>query len=197
VALCKKLMKLVKWPGLLTVYGAPGSGKTNITLAFLKHFCKSKCVYASTNTALIPQRLYEIGFKDHMLDIITLHDYIDLVRLVLLRDIHVNDIIAIDPINTFAREAGPGYDAVAFSLAALRYLSDRLGLPIIVTAEVHLAKDSSDIRPVAEKPIMLWSHNVARLEKIKSGIYRFTLEKPLKATSYFEIVSRGIRWLQC
>jgi len=195
VALCKGFLEAISWPTLLTLYGGPAAGKTNLALEFVKRYCISSCLYAGISSAPIVERMQALGIDLDSVDIREISDYMDLVSLVVAYDFQKLDLAIIDPINRFAREGGVAFNATLFAIASLYSINERLGIPLVLIAEIH-TRDME--RPVAENAIYFWSRSVARLERVKdSDLRRIIVEKPHRYEAIFRITGRGIEWLTC
>jgi len=197
VALCKKVLDVLGWPTLLTIYGGPGSGKTNLALEFVKYYCISSCLYVSTQLAPTVERMSTLGINLRIILLRNVTDYVDLVDVLLRHNFHMFDLAVFDPINVFAREGGAGYSATLFALAALRRIHEVLGLPIILTAMVHRDPGAGEDRPLAENAIYFWSKGIARLEHVGGNLRRILIERPRSFEATFKISKGGIEWSTC
>lgn len=197
MTLCNKVIDALDWPTLLIIYGDAGSGKTNLALEFVKHYCISSCLYVGTQLTPIAERMNLLGIDLRTILLRSVTDYIDLVNTLLSHNFHRFDLVVFDPINIFAREGGVGYNTTLFVLASLRHIHEVLGLPIVLTAIVHKDPETNENRPVAENAIYFWGKGIARIERIKGNLRRIWIERPRTFEATFRISRGGIEWVTC
>ncbi len=198
MALCKKFLDAIKWPTILAIYGEPGTGKTNIALEFVRHYCLSSCLYIGTTLTPIIERMKNIGIRLGGVKLQEIIDYLDLVDALLKTNYYELDLIVVDPITAFAREGGIAFNATLFTIAALRSLSDSLGIPVILVSDTHIDPETKRPRPLMENAIYFWAHSIARIEQAREhGARRLVVERPLSYEALFRITERGIEWLTC
>lgn len=198
MTLCGRFLEAIEWPTLLAIYGEPGVGKTNIALEFVKQYCISSCLYAGTTLTPIIERMKNLGISLRGVEFRELIDYLDLIDVLLKTNYHELDLVVIDPITAFAREKGIAFSASLFAIAALRSLSDSLGVPVILVGDTHIDPETNSPRPVMGNAIYFWARSIARVERAReAGTRRLVVERPLGYEALFRITARGIEWLTC
>ncbi|MCD6428950.1 MAG: hypothetical protein J7L12_04990 [Desulfurococcales archaeon] len=166
------LISLILNRGIVLIYGAAGSGKTNLTLWLLSNISKNTKVrqlfYVSTEGSSYVHLLSRYSFSNntYFINAINIDHLIDIVLDVCYgkKDIAA---IAIDSINNFYRTEALESNVINRLLntvmALLAYTRRRTGSYIIVTAQV---READTLSFSGESLLRFWSDVIACIRKI-------------------------------
>ena len=197
--ICHRLIETLTWPGVVLLYGIAGAGKTTLSLEFVRDYCRTRCLFVTTEGLEFIQRAEQMGIDTTRMIVYEALWYTDLLDLLTRKDIPLYDIMVIDSINSFIRiDAENSYRMVLLLAASLYKVSEDYGVPIIETAQVH-SNGEQQYEPVAGRRLSLWTHNVIRLDYVSPGHRRLLVEKPSDTRLELElrISDGGIEWLNC
>ncbi len=197
------------------IYGAPGTGKTNICLlaAAEAHRRGLEVVYMDTEGGLSPKRLEQI-YSDHdalMESIVLLEprSFSEQARMIRLLHSHDPGIIILDSASALYRlEYADSEDSADKCMEANRELSKQLSIlsnisrdrdiPVLITAHMYTHWDTGENRIIGGDFIKYWSKVILFLERTgRTSERRATVVKhrslPEGNSARFMLVQEGIK----
>lgn len=198
------------------LYGAPGSGKTNVALAAAVSVASrgGRVLFIDTE-GISPDRLRQLVEGTQGED-----DSEAITDRIMIRDVHDFDeqsaavkdatevapdlnLVVVDSATGFYRlergvdeREGDALRAVTRQVTHLLSIARKHDLAVLVTNQVFTDPDADRARPLGGHTLAHWSGVVIRLERFRGGNRRATLEKhrSLSAgeTASFRIVAEGL-----
>lgn len=198
------------------LYGAPGSGKTNVALSAVVEAVADGGTAVIVDTEglsvdrfeqVLSARVDDVDEASARVIVEAAHDFDEQVEAV--RDVgdfaDRADVVVLDSATGFYRlerteeaERGDSLRAVAKQVTHLLSLARRNDLAVVVTNQVYADPESESdrVRPLGGHTLSHWTGTVVRLERFRGGKRRATLEKhrsrPEGETARFEITATGI-----
>ena len=210
---CRPVDRLLEAPGLTTVYGPAGAGKTSLALYAVKTACRTtggepgKCYYISTEGFQFLERAAKMGVDLEALLVSEAMDLLDLLDILHtgLSKPYMYRLVVVDSVNyAYRLMAGErqAYTLFSYILGFARRVSEKYALPFIATAQVHAKPGEesgrAELEAVGSKPLFFWSSQVIRLERRQDNRRILVVEKPGDSVeAEFEIREDGIEWLNC
>ncbi len=203
---CHVFDSFVEQPGLSTLYGEAGAGKTSLALHALKTMCGSgSCYYVSSEGLGFLERAVGLGIDLSRLVVSEAWDLLDLVEVVVAYSprLRGHRLVVVDSVNyPYRRMAGEeeAFTLFSYILAYMRSFSERYAVPFLLTAQIHYGGGEGDgLEPVGGSALRLWSRGLARVERTGvPGERRIIFEKPWEGLeAVFEITGRGVVWKHC
>jgi DNA repair protein RadB len=193
--------------GIITeLYGAEGSGKTNICLQTLKNYTLNKKVgwiYAEKfSFERLRQLLGDFDYREasRKLLIFNPHGFKEQEEMIKKASkLNSLGLLIVDPINAWYRvELEKNKESTQRSfihqLEELEVLANKRYIPIIITSQVY--ESEHGIEPFAGKRIGTFAKSILKLEKVGGGKRKATLIKhrlkPKGVSCIFRIKAEGI-----
>ncbi|AKH98224.1 DNA repair and recombination protein RadB [Halanaeroarchaeum sulfurireducens] len=204
-------------PGTVTqLYGAPGSGKTNVALSAVAEAVADGGTAVVVDTEglsvdrfeqVLSSRVEDVESASARVIVQAAHDFDEQIEAV--QDVEDfadrADLVVLDSATGFYRlrrtedeESGDALRSVANQVTHLLSLARRNDLVVIVTNQVYTdpESDADRVRPLGGHTLSHWTGTIVRLERFRGGKRRATLEKhrarPEGEQARFEITGNGI-----
>jgi len=193
---------------MVLIYGAAGSGKTNLTLWFLSNISKNaiakQLFYVSTEGSSYIHLLnrYSFGTNTYFIDAISLDHLLDIVLSICHKKDNIA-AIAIDSINNFYRtevlESSVINRLLNTIMALLAYAHKRMSSYIIVTAQV---RETKELGFSGESILRFWTDVIAYIRKTEEpelGSRELIFEFPDEIAGLslkFKIGDEGVKLLE-
>ena len=201
---CPAVEEALGGPGVATLYGEAGAGKTSLALYMSRLLCGPRpCYYVSSEGLGFLERASGLGIPLESLTVTEVFDLLDLAEALVGSPIPLYryQLVVVDSVNyPYRRMVGEegAYTLFSYILAYTYSLAERYASSFILTAQVHLGGEEG-LEPVGRGALWMWSNVVARVER-RGPQRALVFEKPRSldgAEAVFEITEAGVVWLEC
>lgn len=196
-----------------TIYGASGTGKSNIAIILSLNVAAQgkKVVFIDTEGGFSTERVSQIYPKDYkkiLKNIIILNPttfeeqgkcFKDLENLVAKEKVGlivVDSIIMLYRLQKGVEEISKTNKELANQLFLLTRIARKREIPVVVTNQVYSDFGTNNVRMVGGDLLKYWSKAIVKLETLENGARKCCIFKhrslPANKKSYFEIKNSGL-----